>query len=79
MIWHENQKVTKLPEGSPEITFRVAGLDEMKRWVLSFAPEVIILEPQKLRDLVGKSLHEPLTQYPVRRIAVNLMGGSRAV
>ena len=30
-IWHESQKITKLPDGGLEITFRVAGLDEIKR------------------------------------------------
>jgi hypothetical protein len=35
-IWNESHKLTRLPAGSLEITFRVAGLDEIKRWVLSF-------------------------------------------
>jgi len=30
-VWHESQKVSKLPDASLEITFRVAGLDEIKR------------------------------------------------
>jgi predicted DNA-binding transcriptional regulator YafY len=39
-IWHESQKFSKFPDGGLEITFRVAGLDEIKRWVLSFGPEL---------------------------------------
>lgn len=38
-IWHESQKITKLLDGRLEMTFRVAGLEEIKRWILSFGPE----------------------------------------
>jgi predicted DNA-binding transcriptional regulator YafY len=34
----------------------VAGLDEIKRWILSFGPEALVLEPPKLRELVRKDL-----------------------
>ena len=30
-IWHESQKAKKNGDGSLELTFRVAGLDEIKR------------------------------------------------
>jgi len=42
-IWHESQKITKLPEGGSEITFRVADLEEIKRWILSFDPDCQVL------------------------------------
>ena len=53
-IWHESQKITKLPDGSAEITFRVAGLDQIKRWILSFGPECRVLDPEKLKEMVHK-------------------------
>ena len=62
-IWHESQKVTKLPDGGLEIAFRVAGLEEIKRWILSFGPEAVVLEPEKLREMVQKDLGETLQQY----------------
>jgi len=49
-IWQESRKMTKLPDGSLEMTFRAAGLDEIRRWVLSFRPEAIVLEPEKLDE-----------------------------
>jgi predicted DNA-binding transcriptional regulator YafY len=55
-IWHESQKVSNLRDGSLEITLRVAGLDEIKRWVLSFGPEAFVLEPEKLKELVRKGV-----------------------
>jgi hypothetical protein len=32
------------------MTFRVAGLDEIKRWALSFGPEANLLKPEKPED-----------------------------
>ena len=78
-IWHESQKVSKLPDGGLEITFRVAGLDEIKRWILSFEPEAAVLEPENLRERIRKDLSKTLNQYPVRSVSINLMRGSRAV
>ena len=72
-IWHETQKIIKLLDGSLEITFRVAGLDEIKRWVLSFGPEVVVLEPEKLREMIRTDLSKTLTQYPAKFISVNLV------
>ena len=60
-IWHESQKITKLPNGGLEMTFRVAGLDEIKRWILSFGPEAQVLEPLSLRQMVCADLQRSLT------------------
>ncbi len=62
-IWHESQKVTKLHDGSLEMSFWVAGLDEIKRWLLSFGPEAAVLEPEKLREMLRKDLSRNLAQY----------------
>ena len=78
-IWHESQKMTRLPNGGLEITFRVAGLDEIKRWVLSFGPEAIVMEPEKLKEMVRKDLSRNLAQYSAAPIAVKLMKEIRAV
>ena len=78
-IWHESQKITKLPGGSLEMTFQVAGLDEIKRWVLSFGPECHVLEPEKLKKLVQQELQKNLAQYLKPRLSINLMKEMRAV
>ena len=77
-IWHESQKITKLPDGSIEISFRVAGLDEIKRWVLSFGPEAAVVEPEKLRESVRRDLSKILAQYSTGPIAVRSMKENRA-
>jgi predicted DNA-binding transcriptional regulator YafY len=78
-IWHESQKITKLADGSLEITFRVAGLNEIKRWILSFGPEALVLEPEKLKEMVRKALVESMTRYSVSRKTVDSMREARAV
>ena len=62
-IWHESQKAKKNPDGSLDLTFRVAGLDEIKQWVLSLGPEAVVLEPKELVEAVKQSLELTLGRY----------------
>ena len=57
----------------------MAGLDEIKRWVLSFGPEAQVLEPEKLKDMVRRDLSRNLAQYSMSPISMNLMKEIRAV
>ena len=77
-IWHESQKAKKNGNGSLELTFRVAGLEEIKRWVLSFGPEAAVLEPEKLKEMVRKDLSRNLAQVSTGPIAVKSMKEIRA-
>ncbi|MDH4264868.1 MAG: WYL domain-containing protein [Deltaproteobacteria bacterium] len=69
-IWHENQKARKM---------RVAGLDEINGWILSFGPEAVVLEPPKLQEMVRKDLSKNLTQYSPSTVSMELMKEMRAV
>jgi predicted DNA-binding transcriptional regulator YafY len=62
-IWHQSQKSRKLPDGSLELTFQVAGLDEIKQWVMGLGPEAYVEEPKKLREMVKADLKKTLIQY----------------
>jgi len=62
-IWHESQKSRKLRDGSLELTFQVAGLDEIKQWIMSLGPEAYVEEPKKLRDMVKADLKKTMVQY----------------
>jgi predicted DNA-binding transcriptional regulator YafY len=62
-IWHESQQIQKLIDGGIEISFKVAGLDEIRQWVLSLGPEAVVLEPSELRISVWKSLNMTLNHY----------------
>lgn len=62
-IWHESQKAKKNEDGSLELTFQVAGLDEIRMWVLSLGPEAVVIEPQALKQAVAADLQEALSHY----------------
>ena len=71
-IWHESQKARKNGDGSLELAFRVAGLEEIKRWVLSFGPECQVLEPERLKEMVRKDLSRNLAQYSRTPASISL-------
>ena len=62
-IWHETQRTQHLLDGSLEVTFHVAGLEEVKQWILSFGPEAFVLEPGKLQAVVRNDLRKSLALY----------------
>jgi len=62
-IWHESQQTRKLPDGALEMTFRVAGLEEIKQWVLGMGAAARVLEPKSLQELVKAELRNALSQY----------------
>jgi predicted DNA-binding transcriptional regulator YafY len=61
------------------MTFRVAGLDEIKRWILSLGPECQVSEPEKLKKMVCKDLSKNLAQYSTSPLSLNLMKEIRPV
>ena len=76
-IWHESQKAKRNGDGSLELTFRIAGLDEIKRWILSFGPEARVLEPAKLKDMIRSELQKNLGQYAKVRVFADMREESR--
>ena len=62
-IWHQSQRIQRLIDGGIEICFKVAGLDEIRQWVLSMGPEAVVVEPEELKISVWKSLKETIGQY----------------
>jgi len=62
-IWHESQKSRKLGDGSLELTFNVAGLDEIKQWIMSLGPEAYVIEPEMLKNMVKADMKKALVQY----------------
>ena len=65
-IWHESQRSKKLRDGSLELTFQVAGLDEIKQWVMSLGPEAYVKKPERLKDMVKADLKKAMIQYERR-------------
>jgi len=61
--WHQSQQMSKMPDKSLELTFRVAGLNEIKQWVLSLGPEAEVIAPKRLKEMVKQDLRKTLLQY----------------
>ena len=78
-IRHESQKAKKNGNGSLELSFRIAGLDEIKRWILSLGPEAVVIKPEQLKEMVRKDLSKNLAQYSKSPVSINLMKEISAV
>lgn len=62
-IWHESQRADRAPDGGLILTFQVAGLEEIKRWVLSLGPEAEVLHPEELRQILRDELTRTAPSY----------------
>jgi len=71
-IWHESQRAKRLADGRLEMTFHVAGLDEIKMWILSLGPEVSVVEPLKLKQSIMASLNQTLERYEQKPLVLPL-------
>jgi predicted DNA-binding transcriptional regulator YafY len=56
-IWHPSQQITEQPDGSVELEFETAGWKELVRWILSWHPDVEVLEPLRLRERIREKLN----------------------
>ena len=61
--WHPSQRVEPRPGGALELAMQVAGLAEVKSWVLSFGAGAHVLEPDALRREVEQELAKALRAY----------------
>jgi proteasome accessory factor B len=52
--WHKSQQVTRSPDGSATIDFRVDGLGEITWWILGYGDQVEVLAPAVLRKNVAE-------------------------
>ena len=49
-IWHQNQELTILEDGSLEMHLSVSDFADLKRWILWWGSDCEILEPDQLRE-----------------------------
>jgi proteasome accessory factor B len=62
-IWHRSQVLTDLPDGGVELTVRVAGIVEIRPWVLSWGDQVEVLAPPELREAVAGAVRGATQRY----------------
>ena len=54
--WHPSQQIAENPDGSLVLIMHTSGLDQVKRWVLSFGAQARVLEPPELIAAVREEL-----------------------
>jgi predicted DNA-binding transcriptional regulator YafY len=62
-IWHKEQKLKELKDGSIELSFEVAGFSEIMREVLRYGDGVEVVKPKDLRELVIQEAKNILRTY----------------
>jgi len=61
--WHRSEQREVLPDGDVEMTYKVAGVDEIKHWIYSWLPNVEILEPAWFRQQAAFDLIESTKKH----------------
>jgi predicted DNA-binding transcriptional regulator YafY len=61
--WHPTQILTPQPDGGLLFEAQVAGIDEIKHWVLKWGAEAEVLTPDELRQAVSSEVHAMLDHY----------------
>jgi predicted DNA-binding transcriptional regulator YafY len=61
--WHPSQTLTPQRDGSLIAEFRLTATEEIKRWLLSFGANAIVLEPQSLVTEIADELRKLLNSY----------------
>lgn len=61
--WHPSQLLHSGEDGSVELTFFAGGDYDLKRWALSFGPDIEVLEPESLRRAVADELRRAAELY----------------
>jgi len=56
--WHPSERRNVLPDGSVELTFTLAGVDEIKRWIYSWVPNVQVIAPESFRERMKREFSE---------------------
>jgi predicted DNA-binding transcriptional regulator YafY len=62
-VWHRSQKMVELPDGRVELTLTVAGIVEIRPWILSWGDAVEVLAPPELRESVARAVRGASARY----------------
>jgi len=65
--WHTSQRVEPAGDGSAVLSVKVAGWEELRRWVLSFGADAEVLEPADLRASVAEEANRLGAVYGGKR------------
>ena len=60
--WHDSQKLRELRGGAVELSLQLSSLEEVERWVLSWAGYAKVLRPRELAESVKQAARRMLKQ-----------------
>jgi predicted DNA-binding transcriptional regulator YafY len=63
-IWHRSQRLVELDDGRVELIVQVAGIVEIRPWIMSWGDAVEVLEPPELREVVATAVRRLAERYP---------------
>ena len=61
--WHRSQGLMERPDGSVEVLLRCAVTPELKQWILGYAADAEVIEPEDLRAEIHNTLLEAADRY----------------
>jgi len=62
-VWREGQQILEKPDGSCILTFKSLSLEEVKRWVMFYCSNAVVLRPRALIDMIEHDLKSALKNY----------------
>lgn len=62
-VWHRTQRLTERPDGSVDLEFEVAGIIEVRPWILGWGDTVEVLSPPELRGVVAEAVRGAAARY----------------
>ena len=66
--FHPSQKITPRSDGSSIFEVTVAGVDEIKHWILGFGDKVEVMEPESLRNAIAAECWQMAKKYTAEHI-----------
>ena len=62
-VWHRSQRLTELDDGRIELALTVAGIVEIRPWILSWGDAVEVVAPPALREAVAGMVQRAADRY----------------
>jgi predicted DNA-binding transcriptional regulator YafY len=62
-VWHRSQELVELDGGGVELSVTVAGIVEIRPWILSWGDGVEVLAPDDLREAVADAVRRAAAHY----------------
>ena len=62
-VWHRSQRLTALDDGRIELAVTVAGIVEIRPWILSWGDAVEVVAPPALREAVARMVQRAAERY----------------